>query len=89
MTELRAMPFHKVPGVAETLDWGLALMSLHCDSLDKHTLEQTRGCILKAREDWAMLEHKIDKLSPIWDEPIGNRTLEPESDFGFGKVTVS
>jgi MoxR-like ATPase len=89
MFELRAMPFHKVPGVAETLDWGLALMSLHRDHLDKHTLEQTRGCILKAREDWAMLENKIDKLSPIWDEAIGNRTLEPESDFGFGKVTVS
>ena len=35
------------------------------------------------------LENKIDKLSPIWDETIGNRTLEPESDFGFGKVTVS
>jgi MoxR-like ATPase len=88
MVELRAMPFHKVPGVAETLDWGLALMSLHREALDKHTLEQTRGCILKAREDWALLENKIDRLSPIWDEAIGNRKIELETDFGYGNVTV-
>ena len=88
MVELRAMPFHKVPGVAETLDWALALMSLHRDALDQKSLELTRGCILKAREDWGLLEGRIDALEAIWNEQIGDRQSELETDFGIGNVTA-
>ena len=88
MVELRAMPFHKVPGVAETLDWALALMSLHKDALDQKSLQITRGCILKAREDWGLLEGKMDKLEAVWNEQIGERYAAHETDFGIGNVTV-
>ncbi|WP_226342348.1 MoxR family ATPase [Deinococcus sp. AJ005] len=88
MAALRALPFHKVPGVAETLDWALALMSLHAGQLDARTVRRTRGCIFKAREDWTLLEGKISELEPIWNQAIGERQPAPESDFGYGNVSV-
>jgi MoxR-like ATPase len=88
MTTLRELPFHKVPGVAETLDWGMALMSLHKDALDLETVARTRGCILKAREDWQMLEGNLPKLERVWNEKIGQRERELDTDFGYGNVTV-
>ncbi|HSD32984.1 MAG TPA: MoxR family ATPase [Gemmatimonadales bacterium] len=48
---LRARPLAKPPGVAETLDWTRALVTLHRDSLDAETVEQTLGCVLKDRND--------------------------------------
>ncbi|GGR26416.1 AAA family ATPase [Deinococcus ruber] len=88
MATLRALPFHKVPGVAEALDWGLALMSLHAGHLDARTVQLTRGCIFKAREDWTLLEGRMALLEPIWNEAIGKRPALPESDFGYGNVSV-
>jgi MoxR-like ATPase len=87
MVELRKLPFHKVPGVAETLDWALALMNLHHDALDKTVVHLTRGCILKAREDWVLLENNLPMLEKIWNDQIGQR--KPlETDFGIGTVTI-
>ena len=88
MDTLRSLPFHKVPGVAEALDWGLALMSLHAGELDARTVRRTRGCILKAREDWTLLESRMHLLEPIWNQAIGERQAAPESDFGYGNVSV-
>ena len=88
MAALRQMPFHKVPGIAETLDWALALMHLHHENLDAATVIQTRGCILKAREDWSLLEGNLTKLEAVWNDKIGERSLKGEMDFGIGKVTV-
>ncbi len=51
MHVLRGLSLHKAPGVAESLDWALALVSLHRDHLDPETLEQTLGCVLKVHED--------------------------------------
>ncbi len=87
MEELRRLPFHKVPGVAETLDWGLALMNLHHDALDAQAVHLTRGCILKAREDWVLLENNLPALEKIWNQEIGQRP-KLETDFGIGTVTV-
>jgi MoxR-like ATPase len=89
MHELRELPFHKVPGVAESLDWALALMNLHREALDARTLEATRGCILKAREDWVLLHDNLPKLEAIWNQKISQRySGELETDFGFGTVTA-
>jgi MoxR-like ATPase len=88
MQVLRALPFHKVPGVAEAIDWGLALMSLHAGQLDAHTVRLTRGCILKAREDWTLLDGKMALLEPIWNVAIGERPAMPEGNFGSGNVSV-
>lgn len=90
MAELRAMPLRKLPGVAETLDWALALTSLGRDSLDEDTVRRTRGCILKAREDWDALERRLPALKAVWTDaapvPAGPKKLE--TNFGVGSVRV-
>jgi MoxR-like ATPase len=48
---LRARGLVKPPGVAETLDWTQALLSLRQDSLDAEVVTQTLGCLLKDRHD--------------------------------------
>jgi MoxR-like ATPase len=48
---LRARGLVKPPGVAETLDWTQALLSLHQGSLDAEVVGQTLGCLLKDRHD--------------------------------------
>ena len=55
--ELREWRLMKPPGVAETLDWARALVTLHQDRLDADALKETLGCILK---DW----HDIREVSP-------------------------
>jgi len=68
MAHVREIPFNKVPGVAESLDWAMALMVLHQSKLDQAALEQTLGCILKDKEDWAMfLRHKPQVLQLLND----------------------
>jgi MoxR-like ATPase len=65
MTFLREQPFAKVPGIAESIDWALALMRLHRNALDEDTLQQTLGCILKTQEDWAMLRSQRALYEPL------------------------
>ena len=48
---LRTRALVKPPGVAETLDWTLALVSLKRQSLDEDVVNQTLGCLLKDRAD--------------------------------------
>ncbi len=48
---VRQKHLSKPPGVAETLDWAAALLSLEKRSLNEETVEQTLGCILKSNED--------------------------------------
>jgi MoxR-like ATPase len=51
MKRIREMDLLKRPGIAETLDWAEALVALEKGNIDKETLEETLGCILKYRED--------------------------------------
>jgi MoxR-like ATPase len=48
---LRARPLVKSPGVAETVDWTQALLTLRQDSLEPEVVTQTLGCLLKDRHD--------------------------------------
>ncbi len=48
---LRERRLVKPPGVAETLDWTRALLSLRQDSLDAEVVTLTLGCLLKDRHD--------------------------------------
>ena len=90
MAELRTMPLRKLPGVAETLDWALALTSLGRDSLDEATVRRTRGCILKAHEDWDALERHLPSLKAVWTDgaPVPAAAKKLETDFGVGSVRV-
>jgi MoxR-like ATPase len=48
---LRRQRLMKPPGVAETLDWARALVTLHRDRLDAEIVEETLGCLLKDHHD--------------------------------------
>ena len=52
---LRASDLFKVPGVAETLDWGHALVALGAIELDQATVEATLGVLLKYQDDLAKI----------------------------------
>jgi MoxR-like ATPase len=90
MEALRAMPLQKAPGVAESLDWAMALMSLHRDHLDSRTLEQTLGCVLKVHEDHGVASARAAELAKILGEappPLDSGGYGLETDFGFGSVS--
>jgi MoxR-like ATPase len=89
MEYLRSQPFQKVPGVAESLDWALALIRLHRDAIDEHTLERTLGCILKVREDWELLRAQRSRYEPVLSGAAGSdggSAATPASDYGVGTV---
>ncbi len=90
MACLREQPFEKVPGVAESLDWALALMRLHRDAIDETTLERTLGVILKVREDWNLLRAQRARYAPLL---TGSEPEAPqqalESDYGVGSVRAN
>jgi MoxR-like ATPase len=49
--ELRAGDLYKAAGVSETLDWAAALIALDRAELDRDTIDQTLGILLKNQED--------------------------------------
>ncbi len=49
--ELRNLDLYKIPGVAETIDWANALVSLNRGSLDAQTVDDTLGALLKYQDD--------------------------------------
>jgi len=51
MQELRKRDLRKAPGVAESIDWALALVRLHQDHLDTDVTRLTLGCLLKDEHD--------------------------------------
>jgi MoxR-like ATPase len=91
MQALRGLHLQKAPGVAESLDWARALMSLHRDYLDAPTLERTLGCVLKVHEDRGVMHAHHAALDPILGD--GPASLEPgghslDTDFGLGSVSA-
>ena len=61
--EIRQADLYKTPGVAETLDWAAALLSLNRQALRPDTVESTLGVLLKYREDIDTL--RGEKISQI------------------------
>ena len=53
---LRERSLMKPPGVAETLDWARALVTLHHDGLDPGIVGETLGCLVKDQHDMRELE---------------------------------
>jgi MoxR-like ATPase len=48
---VRRGEIRKVPGIAEVVDWALALTAVGADSLSTPVLRKTLGVLLKSRED--------------------------------------
>ncbi len=60
---LRSLELYKPPGVAETIDWALALNALGRGSIDQATVAATLGTVLKYREDADRVRrHGLDEL---------------------------
>jgi MoxR-like ATPase len=60
---LRERSLVKPPGVAETLDWTRALLSLGQEALEPDLVSQTLGCLLKDRADLeAVTPHEVAAL---------------------------
>src|SRR5436309_4216759 len=92
MQTLRGLSLQKAPGIAESLDWAMALLHLHRDHLDRHALEQTLGCVLKVYEDHAVVHGHAAELAEALGET--STSLQPgghslQTDFGFGSVSTS
>ena len=63
MRVFREGDYYKKPGVAETLDWGLALIALGKDGLDPAIVDETLGCIFKYQDDIQRVrEVGLDKM---------------------------
>lgn len=69
MQRVREREFYKRPGIAETLDWVMALMALGKEELDAGAVKETLGCIFKYHEDLKQLEESevenlLNRLPP-------------------------
>jgi MoxR-like ATPase len=64
---LRRVRLSKVPGVAESLDWARALVSLHADHLDEVIVSETLGVVLKDADDIKRFRAEVAKagLTPF------------------------
>lgn len=51
MQRARREEFYKRPGVAETVDWGMAMVALERERLDPETIDATLGVIFKHIDD--------------------------------------
>ena len=60
MHSLRSMRLAKVPGVAETLDWATALVTLHAFQLDEQLVRETLGCLLKDEADLRHFRERVN-----------------------------
>jgi MoxR-like ATPase len=73
MQMVRRVRLEKTPGVAETLDWTLALMALHREHLDRDAIEETLGVLFKHQDDATAI--RAQWLDTILD---GMRTLDQD-----------
>lgn len=62
MQAVRSLRLEKTPGIAETLDWAMALAALHIDHLDKAIIEQTLGVVLKDWKDMRQVQLSLSEL---------------------------
>ena len=73
--ELRSTELYKIPGVAETLDWTAALISLNENELTPSVIDDTLGVMLKYRED-------LDATRGEQTRALVNRALNPGTRRG-------
>ncbi len=63
---IRELELSKAPGVAESIDWAMALLAMDKTRVDTSTVERTLGCILKSTEDMMVVkEAGIGRLLKI------------------------
>jgi MoxR-like ATPase len=60
--ELREIDLYKIPGVAETLDWTSALVTLDQKALNPDIVEETLGVVLKYQDDIEKVTNEYIKV---------------------------
>jgi MoxR-like ATPase len=71
MQWIRTQELYKLPGVAETVDWAKALISLEVTELDAETVDATLGCILKFKGDLDVMRQA--NITTSLPEALGTR----------------
>ena len=59
---LRGQNLQKTPGIAETIDWARALITLNTTSLKPESINSTLGCVLKSQKDIDEIRHSITNI---------------------------
>jgi MoxR-like ATPase len=59
---LRCQNLQKTPGIAETIDWARALITLNTTSLKPESINPTLGCVLKSQKDIDEIRHSITNI---------------------------
>src|SRR3954471_20932595 len=65
---LRGADLTKVPGIAETLDWAAALLSLGATELNPQVVDETLGVVLKYEED--IRQVRGQRVKELLAEPV-------------------
>jgi len=65
MEAVRKRKLEKLPGIAETIDWAMALSAMHVEHLEKEIVESTLGVVLK---DWQDVRQAQMSLSELFEE---------------------
>ncbi|MGI9585114.1 MAG: AAA family ATPase, partial [Acidimicrobiia bacterium] len=59
---LRGLDLVKPPGVAETLDWVAALQAIGAENLDRPTITDTLGSVVKDRDDLEIAQARMEEI---------------------------
>ena len=65
VARVRRAQLRKAPGVAEAIDWALALVAVGADDLGREAVERTLGALLKNREDIAAVLDNLGAFKPV------------------------
>jgi MoxR-like ATPase len=76
--ELRRLDLYKLPGVAETLDWAEALVTLDARELELPVVEETLGLLLKYQDDFeAVRKGQVERILSSAQARATERMLQP------------
>ena len=71
------MDLFKAPGIAETLDWAEALLTLDRIALDPHTVADTLGVLLKYQDDVGAITKEVAERLVAEVQGGGHRAVNP------------
>ncbi|MBT7950912.1 MAG: MoxR family ATPase [Gammaproteobacteria bacterium] len=82
MELLRKQDFYKRPGIAETIDWAKALISLGVEELSQETIDDTLCCILKYKNDQEKIsDDDMQKLIALTKNIKGGPTIKGQGSL--------
>lgn len=82
MELLREQDFYKRPGIAETIDWAKALISLGVEELNQDNIDDTLCCILKYKNDQEKISGSdLQKLIALTKNIKGGPTVKGQGSL--------